>query len=272
MVHGRYAARELVEQFAGRVPADFEILMAHSAYDSLLPMYTGTPKDLVEALLEFCGKERTLAMPAFVLGGRLYDKKKFFSNRPFDVRRTPSEMGLLTEAFRRTPGVLRSLHPTHSICALGPHAAELTADHHLAPTRTGLGTPFDVMARRPTAIVGLGVEYYRCLTQSHTAEDILGDTFPVHFEKSPFPVVLVDAQGNKLPYELTIPKTSRQLDNTFLRSLLPQGALLEWSFRGTPMFATHAGLITERLVEAARQGITVYRSPQASVHRAGGVE
>jgi aminoglycoside 3-N-acetyltransferase len=263
MVHGRYSARELVEQLRNRVLENFDILMAHSSYDRLLPMYTGTPNDLVEELISFCGKDRTLVMPAFVLGGRLYDKKKYFSTRAFEVNRTPSEMGLLTEVFRRTPGVMRSLHPTHSICAIGPLAEELTATHHLGSTRTGPGPPFEVMARRRTAIVGLGVEYYRCLTQTHTAEDILGDAFPVAFERVPFPVILIDSQGRKLQYSLTIPRTSRQLDNTFLRSLIPQGALSEWSFRGTAMFATVAGAITECLVEAAKKGITVYRSRRA---------
>lgn len=267
VVYGRYSARELVEQLSKRVPENFEILMVHSSYDGLLPMYTGRATDLIDELITFCGKDRTLAMPAFMLGGRLYDKKEYFRTRAFDVNRTPSEMGLLTEVFRRTPGVLRSLHPTHSICAIGPLAPELTVTHHLASTRTGPGTPFDVMARRPTAIVGLGVEYYRCLTQTHTAEDILGDAFPVPFKRVPLPVILIDSKGNRLQYSLTIPETPRQLDNTLLRSLLPQDVLIEWSFRGTPMFVTEAGTITKRLIEAAKNGITVYRSASASMRR-----
>lgn len=268
VVYGRYSARELVDQLRKRVPENFEILMVHSSYDGLLPMYTGSANDLVDELITFCGKDRTLAMPAFVLGGRLYDKKGYFRTRAFDVNRTPSEMGLLTEVFRRTPGVQRSLHPTHSICAIGPLAPELTATHHLSSTRTGPGTPFDVMARSSTAIVGLGVEYYRCLTQTHTAEDFLGDAFPVPFKRVPLPVVLIDSKGKRLQYNLTILETPRQLDNTLLRSLLPQDALIEWSFRGTAMFVTVAGTITERLIEAAKDGITAYRSASAAMRGA----
>ena len=265
LIYGHYTAKELVQELQKRVPADFEILMVHSSYDQLLPMYLGSPQELLNELIKFCGTSRTLAMPAFVLGGRLYDKNEYFRTHVFDVRRTASEMGLLTEVFRRMPGVMRSLHPTHSICAFGPHALELTATHHLASTRTGHGTPFDVMTRRPTAIVGVGVEYYRCLTQTHTAEDILGDAFPIQFEKVPFPVNLIDSDGNKLQYNLTIPRTSRQLDNTFLRTLLPEDGLSEWGFRGTPMFATVAGRITECLLEAAKSGVTVYRPGSAHV-------
>jgi len=268
VIYGQYTAKELVGELKNRVRDDWEILMVHSSYDHLLPMFLGRPQDLVNELIAFCGKDRTLVMPTFVLGGRLYDKEQYFSTHAFDLRRTPSEMGLLTEVFRRTPGAKRSLHPTHSICAFGPLAEELTVTHHLAATRTGLGTPFNFMAERKTAIVGLGVEYYRCLTQTHTAEDILGDAFPVQFEKAPFPVTLIDSKGNKLQYSLTIPKTSLVLDNTFLRFLLPENDLIEWNFRGTAMFVTWAGAITECLIGAAKKGVTVYRAPNSSVREA----
>jgi aminoglycoside 3-N-acetyltransferase len=264
VIYGRYSARELVEQLKNRVPENFSILMVHSSYDRLLPMYTGSPQDLVRELMAFCGRDRTLAMPAFMLGGRFYDKKQYFSKRAFDVNRTPSEMGILTEVFRRTPGVMRSLHPTHSVCAIGPLAQELTATHHLAPTRTGNGTPFETMSRKPTAIVGLGVEYYRCLAHTHTAEDTLGDDFPIKFHRMLLPVGLIDWNGNKLQYNLPIPLTSEQVDNTLLRSLLSEHELVEWRFRGTAMFVTAAGTITECLIKAAKNGVTVYRSSHAN--------
>lgn len=259
LVHGTYSAKEIVGDLKARVPGNAEILMVHSSYDRLLPMYKGSPQDMVNELITWCGKDRTLVMPAFVLGGRLYDKKEYFGRHPFDVKRTPSEMGLLTEVFRRTPGVKRSLHPTHSVCALGPLAQDLTATHHLAATRTGEGTPFDIMTHRPTAIVGMGIEYYRSVTHTHTAEDILGDAFPVKFEREPIPVVLMDWEGNKVSYSLTIPKASKPLDNTVLRTVLLGDELVEWTFRGTAMFVTTASVVTERLIEAARRGITVYR-------------
>ncbi len=260
LAYGKFNAKDLVQELRSTTGEDFEVLMVHSSFDSLLPMYQGTPQELVSELAAFCGARRTLAMPAFVLGGRLYDKKKYFSSRPFDCRRTPSEMGLLTEVFRRTAGVKRSLHPTHSICALGPLADTLTATHHLCDTRVGLGTPFDTMTHRRTAIVGLGVKYFRCLTQTHTPEDILGEAFPVPFERDSFPVIIVDSQGRKVPYNLTIPRTSYRLDNTLLRPMLPKNALREWTFHGASMFATEAAIVTQTLLQSAQRGVTLYRA------------
>lgn len=258
LVHGTFTARTLVNQLRSRITDDFEILMVHSAYDRLLPMYSGTVGELVTELLEFCGTNRTLVMPAFVLGGRNYDPCEFYRRNPFDARRTPSEMGLVTEIFRRLSGARRSLHPTHSITALGPLAMELTQSHHLAPTRTGKGTPFETMAQRRTTIAGLGVEYFRCLTQMHTAEDFLGSSFPVKFERRQISVNVIASDGARLGYPLTVNRTDRPMDASILCTLLSRSELLEWRFRGARMFITSAGVVTKRLIEAAACGASIY--------------
>src|SRR5438094_10151405 len=51
-------------------------------------------------------------------------------------------MGLITEAFRRRSGVLRSLNPVHPVLALGPEAAKLVADHERQLHSCGKGSPF----------------------------------------------------------------------------------------------------------------------------------
>lgn len=45
----------------------------------------------------------------------------------FDSRSLPSCVGILPELFRHRPGVVRSLHPTHSVAALGKGAITYTA-------------------------------------------------------------------------------------------------------------------------------------------------
>jgi aminoglycoside N3'-acetyltransferase len=259
LVHGTFNTQELVAEFARRLPRDFEILMVHSSFDGLLPMYKGTASELVSALVEFCGPTRTLVMPSFVMGGRTFDTGEYFRMRPFDVRRTPSEMGLVAEVFRRTPSVLRSLHPTCSVCALGPLAPELTTGHHVARTGFGPDSPFGLMTRRRTAILGIGVDYYRCLTHAHTARYEMGDAFPIKFASRSKQVTLVDYDGSRYDYELGLPDRSKKLDLRVLWSVLSRDELREWRFHGVPLFAiSHAGTVTERLIDAARRGITVY--------------
>jgi len=58
---------------------------------------------------------------------------------------------------------------------------------------------------------------------------------------------------------LGLPDRSKHLDLTVLWSLLSKEELVEWRFHGVPMFVvTEARIVTERLVEAAGRGITVY--------------
>jgi aminoglycoside 3-N-acetyltransferase len=266
LVHGTFSTKELLTEVARHLPAQFEILMVHSSWDGLLPMYQGSAKELVTALVEFCGSHRTLVMPAFVMGGRTFDTRAYFRSQPFDVRRTPSDMGLVAEIFRRTPDVLRSLHPTCSICALGPLGKELTAGHHRAEAGLGPDSPFGMMTRRPTAILGLGVDFYRCLTHAHTARYEMGDEFPIQFADLSTEVTLVDYDGNRKHYRLGLPDRSKKLDLRVLWSVLSEDELREWRFHGVRMFAIpRAGIVTERLVEAARRGITIYgKRPDAS--------
>jgi aminoglycoside N3'-acetyltransferase len=223
-------------------------------------MYKGSAKDLVTALADFCGPNRTLVMPSFVMGGRTFDASTYFRNRPFDVRRTPSEIGLVAEVFRRTPQVLRSLHPTCSVCALGPLARELTTGHHISRTGMSPDSPFGVMTRQRTAILGLGVEYYRCLTHVHTAGHQMGDAFPIQSaNRASVQVTLIDYDDKRYEYTLGLPDRTKTLDLTILWSVLSKDELVEWRFHGVPMFLVpQAGVLTERLVEAARRGITVY--------------
>ncbi len=259
LVHGTFSSEELIAELARRLPRDFEIMMVHSSFDEFLPMYKGSAKDLVNALIDFCGPERTLVMPSFVMGGRSYDSSTYFRTRPFDVRYTPSEMGLIAEIFRRTPNVLRSLHPTCSLCALGPLGKELTAGHHVSRTGLSPDSPFGVMTRRPTVILGLGVEYYRCLTHAHTATHQMGDEYPIRFIHPSTQVTLVDYDGTHYEYTLGLPDRTRKLDLRILWSILSKEELVEWRFHGIPMFVVpQAGVLTERLVEAARYGITIH--------------
>lgn len=258
-VHGKFSTAELIEVLSRRLPEEFEILMVHSSFDSMLPMYRGTPKELVSALIELCGPDRTLVMPSFIMGGRNYDAASYYQNRPFDIRTTPSEMGVIAEIFRRTPNVLRSLHPTCSLCARGPLARELTTGHHLSRNGLSPDSPFGVMTRRPTAILGLGVEYFRCLTHVHTATHAMAKEYPIKFEERTTPVTLVDYDGKKYEHLLGLPDRTKKLDLTVLWSVLSKDELKEWRFHGVPMFIVpRAGIVTERLIEAARNGITIF--------------
>ncbi len=259
--HGAFDAEDLRRELAARLPADVEILMVHCSLNDLKPMYIGTANDLLEIVLELAGPACTVAMPTFFFGGPDGDPVAHYRRRPmFDVRRQPSQMGLLSELFRRRVGVQRSLHPTLSVCALGPMADELVRDHHVAGTSYGEGTPFAVMAAHRTAIVGIGTDYFRCLTQVHAAEDLLGHRYPLQVRHRHMAVQLKDFDGCIHSYDLPLnePHMTRRME--LLERLLGPDELVRWRFHGVPLFVTSAARVTEALLDAALHGETIYEA------------
>src|SRR4051812_1365928 len=239
--HGSFDAQQLTAELAAHVPPDTEIIMVHCSINDLEPMYTGTARDLLEALIELAGPERTLAMPAFFFAGATGDVAGHYRDTPvFDARRQISEMGIVSEAFRRYKGVRRSLHPTHSVCALGPLADDLTSTHHVVTTTFGEGTPFAVMAAHRTVILGVGTTYYRSLTQVHAAEDLLGDRYPVAIRPTTLPVELPGIARQVHRYELPIIDKTHRQQTSLLGRIADQSDIAEWKFHGVPMFATTA--------------------------------
>lgn len=257
--HGTFDAAELRDELATRIPSDTEIMMVHCSLNDLQPMYSGDVQQLLGVLLELCGQGRTLAMPAFFFGGRTGDAVAWYRRHPvFDAVRTPSEVGLLSEVFRRRRDVRRSLHPMASVSALGPLADELVAGHHLAPTTFGAATPFGIMTERRTAVVGIGVEYFRCLSQVHAAEDLLGERFPLVLRPGRISIELRGGEGSPFNYELPIATTSMRRRLERLELLLGPDELIRWRFHGVPLFVTSAARVTEALMEAALRGETIY--------------
>ncbi len=178
LIHGTFTTSDLIIEIDKRLDKDWQILMVHSSINGLLPMYKGNALELLKALIEYCGPNRTLVMPAFNFGEAREGARGTLKRNPrFDLRRTPSQMGLLTELFRRSKGVLQSRHPVYRVAALGPHAQELIRGHENAPSGMGKGTPFDYMAQHNARIIGIG-KTFQVMTQTHHVESLLGSDWP----------------------------------------------------------------------------------------------
>jgi aminoglycoside 3-N-acetyltransferase len=94
------------------------LLQVHSSL-SRLGYVEGGAETVVDALLEAVAPDGTVMMPTFNHGAA----------EVFDLHTTPSRNGAVTEALRRRPTALRSLHPTHPYAAIGQDAASLVAGH-----------------------------------------------------------------------------------------------------------------------------------------------
>jgi aminoglycoside 3-N-acetyltransferase len=152
-------------------------------------------KDLGELILEKVNiNKNTLLISALPFRGRFKD---YLDERPvFDVKNSPVEMGAINEYLSFLPGALRSLHPTHSVAAIGPKASYYISEHHFDITPFGVHSPYYKLIDNDAKILmfGAGLNY---LTFPHVVEDILSDCFPVNpYLKEIYTVKVINASGD----------------------------------------------------------------------------
>ena len=122
-------------------------ILVHSSFRSLGPVPGGI-ETVIRGLLEAIGPDGTLVMPALSWALRPPDA--------FDVMHTPVNVGAVPEYFRTRAGTRRSVHPTHSVCAVGRRTSELLDAHALDSTPCGPNSPFRKLAETGGTIVMLG--------------------------------------------------------------------------------------------------------------------
>ena len=112
---------------------------------------------LIEAMEAAIGGNGTLVMPAF--------SYSFTKGEPFDIRNTPSAVGMVTERFRTRPGVCRTSDPIFSFASRGSRARELCA----TPVRECFGAEsvFAALHRWNAQIIDLGCSLSRGGTFVH---------------------------------------------------------------------------------------------------------
>ncbi|MDE6923636.1 MAG: AAC(3) family N-acetyltransferase [Acetatifactor sp.] len=90
----------------------------------------------------------------------------------YDPEREESCVGLLTNLFRKRPGVVRSLHPTHSVAAYGRDAAAYVAGEENCNTPCTPGGCYDRLRQAKGKILLAGVGHERN-TFIHSVEEVL---------------------------------------------------------------------------------------------------
>ena len=88
----------------------------------------------------------------------------------FDPRKTFCRR-IISDRVRQRPDALRSLHPVHSVAAIGLQARNITEGHEHCPTGCGEGTPYMKVAELGGKVMLLGVDMDRN-TMMHTLEEL----------------------------------------------------------------------------------------------------
>ena len=97
------------------------VVYVHSSLSSM-GYVQGGADTVIDAFLDVVGPDGTVCVPTIVYAGQ-------GPRPPFDVARSPSEVGRITETLRLRPEARRSDNPTHSVAAIGRQADEITSGH-----------------------------------------------------------------------------------------------------------------------------------------------
>ena len=185
--------QHLIEQLLKIGITSGDHLLVHCSL-SKIGYINGGALTLIEALIETIGPEGTLLMPAFPAKGR--NKDYLLENTVFDVNSTPSQMGVVSETFRKMKGVKRSFHPTDSVCAYGKEADYFTNSHFGNITPYNEQSPFRKLCTHNGKILMLGTTLNGACTNLHTLEDAVDFKYPI-YDDTIFTVCMIDQSGKE---------------------------------------------------------------------------
>lgn len=246
-------------------------IFVHAAFSQI-----GTKEraeDIINLFLEYVGPDTTVLFPAYPMAGSMIDWMK--DKHPFDVKNSRSTMGILSEVFRKRPDVLRSLHPTHSVCAWGPRAHFYVDNHHKCSSPTAQGSPYAKLIEGNGQIVCLGSDVGK-VTAYHVVEDI-DETFPIetqHLEIFEKDVLLPDGTKITVKTKVLDPHLSPwRVDNfepklkEFRAYMLAYNCLKLSKFGAANLDIIEGKAFLEMLRDLARKGVTIYHRPDSKIVR-----
>lgn len=258
-----YGAEQLLAHLRALGVTPGRTLIVHSSWRAHNG-FKGKPADVVRVFKEAVGPDGLLVMTSMPYHN-MSSAQWLAKGKPMNVARSPSMMGLVSEVFRRSEGVERSLSPTHPLLAWGRDAAAFIAGHELTDRPFGPASPFARLLERDALILGFDAPF-ATFTFTHFVEDRLAGTLPVPLYEPEalsgtvidragvshvFPVRVLAAQANSLRREF-------RLENA-LRS---QGLLRDGKVGNTRTVAISALALCEG-AEALVAGGTHFFDPPA---------
>jgi aminoglycoside 3-N-acetyltransferase len=235
-----------------------DLVYIHSGMDGLslgFPFYR-----ILFLIQEVIGASGTVVFPTYP-NHRISSYEWLMQGNIFDVRRTPSYTGILTELARRQRNAVRSLHPTKSVCAIGPAATELTAMHHRSPYPYDLGSPYYKLIEGGGKIVGLGATT-NYISFGYCVDDALKEDFPVRvYHDQIFAAPCINYEGQRVTvntYAHDMTTTVHPDMPLWMRTYVSEDACRDLIVRGMKFFRADAPGLFAEMIALARRDIIAY--------------
>lgn len=222
--------------------------------------FRGTANELIDGLIDYVGPQGTLCMSSF-------PPDKYNTDVVFDVKKTKSAAGYLTEVFRNREGVKRSINHLHSVCAYGKDAELIVNSHHKSKICFDELSPFYIIGELGGYALSLGMPKWYVGTGEHVCEALLYEK--LSFFNDLFTKELVfsnrDSDGNLISQKmLTIPKhTYRRTTSTKLfDKYFSKDKYSRTKLSNIWISAFEMKYLRDRLAELALNGLTIYSKPK----------
>jgi len=235
-----------------------DLVYVHSGMDGLnlaFPFYR-----ILFLIREVIGSSGTVLFPTYP-NQRISSFEYLRQGNVFDVRRTPSYTGILTEFARRQRQAVRSLHPTKSVCAIGPAAAEITATHHLSPYPYDTCSPYYKLIEGGGKIVGLGATT-NYISFGYCVDDTLKEKFPVRvYHDEIFDAPCINYEGERVVVRTYAHDMSRVIHPDmppFFQKHVSAEACRDLMVRGMRFFRADAPKLFAEMMSLAERDIIAY--------------
>ncbi len=154
-----------------------DVLLVHSSLKRTFERYAAheeklSPQIILESFLDAVGESGTLLLPLFNFD--------FAKGIPFDIRRTPSQMGALSEAGRLHPQAVRTGHPIYSFAVIGAKADKFKdVDNY---SGYAADSPFGILRELDGKSASLNMPEGKAMTFFHHAEQMNNVPYRYHEE------------------------------------------------------------------------------------------
>lgn len=157
--------------------ADGDAVLVHTSMKGLGPIDGGADA-VIDALLAVVGETGTLLLPT--LTGSAEDGPDHPPS--IDLATTPcaSWVGIMPEVARQRTDAMRSIHPTHSVVALGANQTYWTNGHEHGHSPCDESSPYFRLMEEGGKILLLGGVDHNSNTSLHCIEEIAG--VPYHLQ------------------------------------------------------------------------------------------
>lgn len=170
--------------------------LIHSSLSGFLKSYKSkgielTPEDILDSFVESVGDEGTLIFPTYNFD--------FAKGKVFDIRKSKSETGILTEFARLHPNAVRTGHPLFSFAVIGRHKDKFEGLYNYSAF--GEDSPFAKLMELDGKIAALDIAGEYCMTFYHYVEEM--ENAPNRYHKI-FKGPYIDIDGSECIREFNL--------------------------------------------------------------------